>query len=265
MNGRCSPLGTSIGTEVSIPPWVIPKSDALRSAGARRPVRRDVAIFDAEEVNGLASGTLALGAATGDQLEEGRAVVGAAKADPGLPKVNLGACMREKGRANKLTAVSVCGDLVDSNGGVGISDDLGIDAPSPSPVAGDHARCVAGDGRDPGVSPQLVLDGGVDNARGHGLHVVSYRDRIAPFHTWPHPVAVEPTMAGVRAGLLGPPAGPEGRSAVPAAPLLIPPPVTHDRHLRVEAWKRWYHDEPGHVPGNGGMRAAHVPSLRGAE
>lgn len=62
----------------------------------------------------LASGLLALGAATGDQLEEGRAVVGAAKADPGLPKVNLGACLREKGRANKLTAVSVCGDLVEA-------------------------------------------------------------------------------------------------------------------------------------------------------
>lgn len=48
------------------------------------------------------------------RVEEGRAVVGAAKADPDLPKVNLGACLREKGRENKLKAISVCSDLVEA-------------------------------------------------------------------------------------------------------------------------------------------------------
>lgn len=62
----------------------------------------------------LAPGRIALPAATGSQLEEGRAVVEAAKSDPDLPKVNLGACLREKGRENKLTAISVCSDLVEA-------------------------------------------------------------------------------------------------------------------------------------------------------
>lgn len=62
----------------------------------------------------LAPGRTALAAATGSQLEEGRAVVDAAKADHDLPKVNLGACLRDKGRENKITAISVCSDLVET-------------------------------------------------------------------------------------------------------------------------------------------------------
>jgi hypothetical protein len=54
-----------------------------------------------------------VGAVTGDQLERGREVVKEAKTDPDLPKVDLGACLRQKERENKMTALSLCQELVE--------------------------------------------------------------------------------------------------------------------------------------------------------